>query len=49
MRVTATGGSALIDEIEKLLDKAASAKSRAMRLADRAAESMRRWCMPPPR
>ena len=37
MRVTATGGSALIDEIEKLLDKAASAKSRAMRLADRAA------------
>lgn len=37
MRVTATGGTALIDEIEKLLDKAASAKSKAMRLADRAA------------
>jgi Cu2+-exporting ATPase len=37
LRVRAGGGSALIDEIEKLLDKAASAKSRAMRLADRAA------------
>ena len=37
IRVTATGGSALIDEIERLLDKAASAKSRALRLADRAA------------
>ena len=37
MRVTASGGSSLIDEIEKLLDKAASAKSRTMRLADRAA------------
>jgi len=36
MRVTAAGGAALIDEIEKLLDKAASAKSRVMRLADRA-------------
>ncbi|HLA19888.1 MAG TPA: heavy metal translocating P-type ATPase, partial [Pseudolabrys sp.] len=35
--VTAAGDSALIDEIEKLLDKAASAKSRALRLADRAA------------
>jgi Cu2+-exporting ATPase len=34
--VTAAGGATLIDEIEKLLDKAASAKSRAMRLADRA-------------
>lgn len=34
--VTAAGGSALIDEIERLLEKAASAKSRAMRLADRA-------------
>ena len=42
MRVTAAGGSALIDEIEKLLEKAVSAKfsdkSRAMRLADRAAQ-----------
>jgi len=36
VKVTAAGGAALIDEIEKLLDKAASAKSRAMRLADRA-------------
>ncbi len=36
LKVTAAGGTALIDEIEKLLDKAASAKSRAMRLADRA-------------
>ncbi|MBI1204455.1 MAG: cadmium-translocating P-type ATPase [Rhodopseudomonas sp.] len=41
MRVTAAGGSALIDEIEKLLEKAVSAKfsdkSRALQLADRAA------------
>ena len=36
LKVTTAGGAALIDEIEKLLDKAASAKSRAMRLADRA-------------
>jgi P-type Cu2+ transporter len=36
LKVTVAGGSALIDEIEKLLDKAASAKSRTMRLADRA-------------
>ena len=36
LKVTAAGGAALIDEIEKLLDNAASAKSRAMRLADRA-------------
>jgi Cu2+-exporting ATPase len=36
LKVTAAGGAALIDEIERLLDKAASAKSRAMRLADRA-------------
>ena len=36
LRVTAPGGAAVIDEIEKLLDKAASAKSRVMRLADRA-------------
>ncbi|HET7190549.1 MAG TPA: heavy metal translocating P-type ATPase [Pseudolabrys sp.] len=35
LKVTAAGGAALIDEIEKLLDKAASAKSRVMRLADR--------------
>ncbi|AXK82749.1 heavy metal translocating P-type ATPase [Pseudolabrys taiwanensis] len=37
LKVTAAGGNALIDDIEKLLDKAASAKSKAMRLADRAA------------
>jgi len=37
LKVTAVGGNALIDEIERLLEKAASAKSRAMRLADRAA------------
>ena len=36
LKVSAAGGAALIDEIEKLLDKAASAKSRTMRLADRA-------------
>src|SRR5262245_42176028 len=36
LQVTAAGGSTLIDEIEKLLDKASSAKSRTMRLADRA-------------
>ena len=36
LKVTAAGGTALIDEIEKLLDKAASAKSRALRVADRA-------------
>ena len=38
MRVTAAGGNALIDEIEKLLEKASSAKSRTRRLADRAAQ-----------
>lgn len=37
LKVLAAGGDALIDEIEQLLEKAASAKSRAMRLADRAA------------
>ena len=37
LRVTAGGGATLLDEIEKLLDKAASAKSRTLRLADRAA------------
>jgi len=36
LKVTVSNGAALIDEIEKLLEKAASAKSRAMRLADRA-------------
>ena len=37
LRLTAAGGSSLLDEIERLLDKAASAKSRTRRLADRAA------------
>ncbi len=37
LKTTAAGGTALIDEIEHLLDKASSAKSRALRLADRAA------------
>ena len=37
MRVTAAGGSSLLDDIERLLEKAASAKSRTRRLADRAA------------
>jgi len=37
LQVTAAGGATLVDEIEKLLEKAASAKSHAMRLADRAA------------
>ena len=37
LNVIAAGGAALIDEIERLLEKAAGAKSRAIRLADRAA------------
>jgi Cu2+-exporting ATPase len=37
MRVTAAGSGTLIDEVERLLDKAVSAKSRHVRLADRAA------------
>jgi P-type Cu2+ transporter len=37
LKTTAAGGTALIDEIEHLLDKASSAKSSALRLADRAA------------
>ena len=37
MRVTAAGGASLLDDIERLLEKAASAKSRTRRLADRAA------------
>ncbi len=37
LRVTAAGADSLIDEIERLLEKAASAKSRTRRLADRAA------------
>lgn len=37
LRITASGGASLLDEIEKLLDKAASAKSRTLQLADRAA------------
>jgi len=37
MRVTAADRSTLLDEIERLLEQAASAKSTTMRLADRAA------------
>jgi Cu2+-exporting ATPase len=37
LNITAAGGAALIDEIERLLEKAVGAKSRATRLADRAA------------
>ncbi|MFA6264544.1 MAG: heavy metal translocating P-type ATPase [Pseudolabrys sp.] len=37
LRVNAAGGNALIDEIERLLERAASAKSRTRRLADKAA------------
>jgi Cu2+-exporting ATPase len=36
LAVTAAGGASVLDEIEKLLDKAVSAKSKVMRLADRA-------------
>jgi P-type Cu2+ transporter len=37
LRVTAAGTGTLIDEIERLLEKAVAAKSRYVRLADRAA------------
>jgi Cu2+-exporting ATPase len=37
LRVTAADRATLLDEIERLLEKAASAKSHTMRLADRAA------------
>jgi Cu2+-exporting ATPase len=37
MRVTAAGTGTLIDEVERLLEKAVAARSRYMRLADRAA------------
>jgi Cu2+-exporting ATPase len=37
MRVTAAGTGTLIDEVERLLEKAVTAKSRHVRLADRAA------------
>jgi len=37
MRVTAAGTGTLLDEVERLLDKAVAARSRYMRLADRAA------------
>jgi Cu2+-exporting ATPase len=36
LQVSAAGNGTLLDEIERLLEKAVSAKSRAMRLADRA-------------
>jgi P-type Cu2+ transporter len=37
LRVTAAGGDTLLADIERLLDKATAAKSRYLRLADRAA------------
>jgi Cu2+-exporting ATPase len=37
LKVMAAGSATLVDEIEKLLEKATGAKSRALRLADRAA------------
>src|SRR3954468_22150 len=37
MRVTATGAGTLLDEVERLLDKAVTARARYVRLADRAA------------
>jgi Cu2+-exporting ATPase len=37
LRVTAAGTGTLIDEVERLLDKAVAARSRYLRLADRAA------------
>ena len=37
VRVTAVGNGTLIDEVERLLEKAVTAKSRYVRLADRAA------------
>jgi P-type Cu2+ transporter len=37
MRVTAAGSGTLIDEVERLLEKAVTSKSRYVRLADRAA------------
>ncbi len=37
LRVTAAGGGTLVDEVERLLERAIAAKSRTVRLADRAA------------
>jgi P-type Cu2+ transporter len=37
MRVTAAGAGTLLDEVERLLEKAVAARSRYLRLADRAA------------
>ena len=37
MRVTASGAGTLVDEVERLLDKAVQAKSQTVRLADRVA------------
>ena len=37
LRVTAAGAGTLLDEVERLLDKAVASKSRYLRLADRAA------------
>jgi Cu2+-exporting ATPase len=37
LRVTAAGGGTLVDEVERLLERAIAAKSQTVRLADRAA------------
>ena len=37
LRVTAAGGGTLVDEVERLLERAMAAKSQTVRLADRAA------------
>lgn len=39
MRITAAGENTMLDDIERLLDKAVKAKSRYVRLADRAASA----------
>ena len=38
MRVTAAGAGTLIEEVDRLLDKAVAAKSQTVRLADRVAQ-----------
>ncbi len=38
LRVTAAGAATLVEEVERLLDKAIAAKSQTVRLADRAAQ-----------
>ena len=38
MQIAAAGSGTLVDEVERLLQKATEAKSRTVRLADRAAQ-----------